>query len=217
MRDVQSVNWRGAFNAEEPIVYVVRHGDTEENRNKMFRGFTNSDLDKTGIRQAYEARDELRGVHFAWGYSSDLLRVVHTFDIIMDGHTPVPYERQVAARCWNVGNFTDLPKTQEHKQALQWYADHPETPIPEGESLNGFRARYQPFFRRVIDHAFELGGPILLCQHATTNHEIGNILYGDIDAVNVAPGGIIGIYATVGGLQAKVIKSPERAGHMSYS
>jgi broad specificity phosphatase PhoE len=217
VRDVQSVNWRGPRNPSEPIIYVVRHGDTELNKEHKFRGFMNVNLDSNGIRQAYDARDALDRVEFKHAYSSDLNRAAVTLNIILHERPFVAYQRLAAMRPWHIGKFAGTPKTEKAKQALQVYADHPSAPIPDGESLDWFRSRYQHFFEQAVKEAVE-SGPTLLAQHASNNHEVGNIIYGDIDAVDVDPGGIIGVYFIPGsGLEARVLKGKNHSKQMSYS
>jgi broad specificity phosphatase PhoE len=189
----------------QPILYAVRHGETDLNAGNKFRGFVDADLDENGRRQAREARDYLRQVDFTAAYSSDLTRTSDTADTILKDRSIEP-QRLAAMRPWHMGMFTGKEKNEANRKKLQWYADNPDVPIPEGESLNEFRKRYQNVFNDKVQEALDRGGPILMVQHASNNHEIGNIIYGDIDRVDVDPGGIVAVYFTRTGLEARGLK-----------
>lgn len=216
MRDVQSFGWKRPRDASEPIIYIVRHGETDLNAGNKFRGFMDVELDQNGVREAYEARDTLGKVRFNHAYSSDLRRATKTLEIIL-GDADVVSQRLAAMRPWNIGFFTGEQKSDKNKAALQGYANHPSEPIPDGESLNWFRSRYQHFFWDCVKEAVE-SGPTLLAQHASNNHEVGNVLYNDIDTVDVDPGGVIAIYHVLPAhLEAHILKGQSHSKQQSYS
>lgn len=220
MRDVQSIAWRTARDPSEPILYVVRHGETELNAANQFRGFTDVELDRNGYRQAYEARDVVDHVAFKHAYSSDLRRAALTLDIVLGiaKDTEAVAQRLAAMRPWNIGDFAGMQKSEKNKAALHSYSEHPSVPLPGGESLDWFRSRYQHFFSECVKEALESGGPTLLAQHASNNHEIGNIIYGDIDTLDVDPGGVIAVYfVPPQGLEARALKGQSHTKQESYS
>ncbi|PIR98232.1 MAG: hypothetical protein COT89_00800 [Candidatus Colwellbacteria bacterium CG10_big_fil_rev_8_21_14_0_10_42_22] len=63
-------------------IYLVRHGESEANVNKIVQGHTNSPLTEKGERQAEEVADVFKGVKFDAIYSSDLDRTRRTAEII---------------------------------------------------------------------------------------------------------------------------------------
>jgi broad specificity phosphatase PhoE len=193
----------------QPILYAVRHGETDLNAGNKFRGFVDADLDENGEEQAREARDYLKSVKFVAAYSSDLKRTSDTADTILE-KTGIEPQRLAAMRPWHMGMFTGKEKNKANRDKLQWYADNPDVAIPEGESLNEFRKRYQNVFNDKVQEALDRSGPVLLVQHASNNHEIGNIIYADIDRVDVDPGGIVAVYFTRTGLEARGLKGKEQ-------
>ena len=56
------------------IVYLVRHGETEENRQGVMQGQLDTPLNDAGVEQARLAADALEDVPFRAAYSSDLQR-----------------------------------------------------------------------------------------------------------------------------------------------
>jgi broad specificity phosphatase PhoE len=187
--------------ANSPVLYVIRHGQTDLNAGNRFRGFMDVNLDKTGRQQAVEAREFLKGVHFAQAYSSDLKRAAETLDIVLAGDKGLMPERLCALRPWNIGQMAGQTKSVTNKRQLAEYADNPDEPVPGGESLAWFRSRY----KNVLSDILSRRGPSLIVQHASNDHELGHILHNDIDALDVEPGGIIGIYKGPHGFVGKIL------------
>lgn len=63
-------------------IYIVRHGETEYNRDRKIQGQVDSPLTEAGLEQVCAVRDELKDVHFDAAFSSDLLRAKRTAEII---------------------------------------------------------------------------------------------------------------------------------------
>ncbi|MBQ3796345.1 MAG: histidine phosphatase family protein [Butyrivibrio sp.] len=63
-------------------VYVVRHGQTDFNAQKIMQGRSDIPLNDTGRAQAKAAREKLGDIKFDVVYSSPLIRAVETASII---------------------------------------------------------------------------------------------------------------------------------------
>jgi phosphoserine phosphatase len=187
--------------ANSPVLYVIRHGQTDLNAGNRFRGFMDVDIDKKGRQQAAQAREFLKNVHFAQAYSSDLKRAAETLDIVLAGDKGLMPERLCALRPWNIGQMAGQVKSVVNKRKLAEYADNPDEPVPGGESLAWFRSRY----KNVLSDILGRRGPSLIVQHASNDHEIGHLLHHDLDALDVEPGGIIGIYKGPTGFIGKIL------------
>ena len=80
-------------------LYLVRHGETEDNVNQIMQGQTQGRLTTNGIAQAREVRDQMASESFAAIIASDLKRSVDTATIIAEPHhltvvqTPLLRER----------------------------------------------------------------------------------------------------------------------------
>lgn len=98
-------------------LYIVRHGETEWNKNDIIQGQVDSPLTPAGIEQAKTTAEELKGVHFDAIFSSDLLRARRTAEIIK-------LERQLAVntskllRERSFGHFEGKP-VEEYKSAVK--------------------------------------------------------------------------------------------------
>jgi 2,3-bisphosphoglycerate-dependent phosphoglycerate mutase len=62
--------------------YIVRHGETLMNRQRLLQGHTDSPLTREGELQVRRIAETLRNVHFDQIFSSDLLRARRTAEII---------------------------------------------------------------------------------------------------------------------------------------
>lgn len=68
------------------IFYILRHGESEGNIQKILQGQMDFPLSKTGEKQARERAKELRKVKFDAAFSSDLIRARRTAEIIALEH-----------------------------------------------------------------------------------------------------------------------------------
>ncbi len=64
------------------IIYIVRHGESEHNRDNILSGHVNPALTEKGRLQALQTREELSHIKFDEAYSSDLQRAAHTGALI---------------------------------------------------------------------------------------------------------------------------------------
>lgn len=64
------------------VIYMVRHGQTDWNKQRVMQGLTDVPLNETGIRQALDAKEKLKSVNFDICFSSPLKRAKKTAEII---------------------------------------------------------------------------------------------------------------------------------------
>lgn len=79
-------------------VYIVRHGETEENKQKIIQGQLDTALNSEGERQADLVAEALRDVPFDVSYSSDLRRAADTAKRILAHHSGVELQTPTAVR-----------------------------------------------------------------------------------------------------------------------
>src|SRR2546430_2293630 len=63
-------------------IYLVRHGQSEHNRDGVLSGHGDAGLTDEGRQQVRETKQVLKKVHFDAAYSSVLLRAIETAEII---------------------------------------------------------------------------------------------------------------------------------------
>ncbi|MCD8318593.1 MAG: histidine phosphatase family protein [Paraprevotella sp.] len=88
-------------------LYLVRHGQTEENAANILQGHLPGDLTSEGIAQAQLLRDRLSRIHFDALWCSDLKRCVDTATLLNEVHgLPTVYTPLLRERDW--GPFTGM-------------------------------------------------------------------------------------------------------------
>lgn len=117
-------------------LYLVRHGQSVGNEQKLFFGWSDHPLTQLGREQARQARDKLRAVSFTRCVASDLARAWETALICLEGRGIVP-ESCPGLREQNMGAFEDCTWQQaqaSHGDLVErlvkdWFHTTP----PEGE------------------------------------------------------------------------------------
>jgi len=65
-------------------IYLLRHGETEENKNKFYYGKLDVSLNENGKAQALKAKEFLKEVNFNKVYTSERLRTKETAKLAVD-------------------------------------------------------------------------------------------------------------------------------------
>lgn len=140
-------------------LFLVRHGETVDNARQIMQGQTQGQLNETGVAQAQQVRDALRGESFDAVLSSDLHRSIQTARIIAEPHgltvEPTPLLRE---RDW--GSFTGrfIPDLKD------------ETWPDDIESLEALKERARQFLSLVARRY--PGGQVLAVGHGIINKAI---------------------------------------------
>lgn len=112
------------MSSQKTTFYIVRHGESEGNVQKILQGHLDYPLTKNGEGQARKRAQELKRVQFDLAFSSDLLRAHQTAQIIATEHKLTVQTTQ-ALRERSYGTYEGLqPKKFTHSiQQLfdQWY------------------------------------------------------------------------------------------------
>jgi broad specificity phosphatase PhoE len=90
---------------------LVRHGETDWNRENRFQGHADPALNDTGRSQARALADELRGEHFAAAYTSPLRRAYETAAILAAGLGLEPVAEE-ALKEVDVGSWSGLTRDE---------------------------------------------------------------------------------------------------------
>ena len=79
-------------------VYIVRHAETEENRQGIIQGHLDTSLNSEGERQADLVAKALKDIPFDVAYSSTLKRATDTAKQILVHHSGVEVQTHIAIR-----------------------------------------------------------------------------------------------------------------------
>ena len=136
---------------------LVRHGETEWNKDWRYQGQADLPLNKEGRRQALKLAKRVKEEKISAILSSDLKRAYQTANIIAKSHH-LRVKKRTALREINYGVFEGLlleEVKKRYKTILErWWDDPLSTRIPEGETLKEFKRRVSAVYvettRRVV-------------------------------------------------------------------
>lgn len=142
------------------MIYIIRHGQTEQNRRKVLQGRSDAPLNETGIAQAQEAAGRLRGVSFDAVYSSPLIRAIQTAKIVVPDLEPIPDDRLIEME---YGPYEGMGLHELAPEVLTFFRDFVHNPAPPGmEPLGSVVQRAGAF----LEDRCKAGGNILVSTHA---------------------------------------------------
>ncbi|KAF0293969.1 Fructose-2,6-bisphosphatase TIGAR [Amphibalanus amphitrite] len=176
------------------LLTLVRHGQSEGNKQGVIQGQSDYPLSELGVQQAQTLRAHLdsRGVSFDAVYSSDLSRARQTADIVAAG-LEITNDRRLRER--NYGKCENKPAADLARAAAA--ADLPVAQyVPDGgESQEQVRDRAGEFFKEICArHLSDTCTRILVTGHGGCLRELITFLFstysGNLkkaDAHKIAP------------------------------
>ncbi len=126
-------------------LFLVRHGETEENISGILTGQTHGTLTEKGREQGKELANALRGIKFDHIYTSDLKRCEDVAKQIIEFHpnTPLSFTKELRER--NLGVLQGKPIS-----SVDWESLTDDQKPENGESRNELRSRAINF----VDHLY---------------------------------------------------------------
>jgi len=148
---------------------LIRHGESEANRQGVFAGQINPDLQDRGFKQAQRTAEYIANNYKVDKiYSSDLMRAYKTakcladvldMDIIKDKNL-----REIYGGKWEGIKFSDLSKLYP-KEYEVWMKDIGNSCCVEGESVKQLGDRVMTFLTKIAEE--NDGKTIAIATHAT--------------------------------------------------
>ncbi len=150
-------------------IILARHGETEWNVTKVFRGRIDIELNQTGLKQAELLAEYLKEVNIEAIYSSPLKRALNTAEMIARPHK-LAVEIAPGLIDFNFGKWQGLPLQEVQHSYKKLYAQWIKNPhlvqMPDGENLSGVRERALA----VVDEALaKYKGTVVLVSHRVVN------------------------------------------------
>jgi len=135
------------------ILYLIRHGETDANRRRVFQGIGDVPLNETGQAQALALASLFQDLPVHRMYASPLVRAADTAAPVAEAVglsvETVPAFREVDCGRWEGVPFQDILAT-EPELLFAWLTDG-RTPAPEGESLGQVYERVADDLKRIVD------------------------------------------------------------------
>ncbi len=159
-----------------PKLVVIRHGQSEWNRENRFTGWVDVDLSEKGVEEARHAGELLKGESFDILFTSVLQRAIRTAELALEsaGIEDLPTIRDEALNERHYGDLQGLNKEetrQKHgaEQVHTWRRSfNARPPGEEGESLKMTIDRVLPFYHRVIEPMLLDGKNVLIVAHGNS-------------------------------------------------
>lgn len=139
---------------------LVRHGETEWNRQKRYQGQTDMELNTTGIRQAEKTAERLAQEKISAIYCSDLRRARQTAEIIassQSGRTDIresPLLREMDFGDYEGRTFDEMDEKYRliFSASPSWRSRGPYVRSPNGESIADLADRVERFSTSTLEH-----------------------------------------------------------------
>jgi broad specificity phosphatase PhoE len=150
------------------MIYLIRHGQTEWNRDRIFRGHKDLPLSKEGKIQAAKTARWLRERDISVVYSSPLVRAFETASVIAaECRCPVVKEEGIIDLDFGdwEGNTFDRVKKNDPEQYRLYRYEPERCTIPGGESLKGCYERAFRCFLHIAAKHVEDGSQWAMVSH----------------------------------------------------
>jgi len=154
-------------------LYIVRHGETDYNRNRMMQGYHEIPLNERGIRQATLLAHRLKDEQLDRIVCSDLRRAVMT-GCIVASHTGVPMDYDPALRERDPGLLTG----QSYDAEPRFFTDIDFVP-PEGEGVRAFRTRVRRAFENLAARGRHATERVAVITHGLVCHAFVTEFFGE--------------------------------------
>ena len=162
--------------ANERLLVLVRHGQSEWNLKNLFTGWRDVDLTEKGIEEARNAGRKLKaqGITFNVTFTSALKRAQRPLDLVLEemGQTGLPSIADSALNERDYGDRSGLNKDDARakwgeEQVHVWRRSY-DVPPPGGESLKDTAARTLPYYEARIRPLVEAGHTVLVVAHGNS-------------------------------------------------
>jgi len=172
---------------------ILRHGETEYNKQRLLTGKHDAQLTETGKQQANEAGVLISPIRFDKAYSSNLSRAFNTAALALkssktqthllnqDGSWQIEQRPEIAEI--DCGDFSGRSKDDPEVLRFPWSY---EASLPGGESQKQVVARLQKFFDTEIMPRLSRGENVLIVAHSGILRAFDIVL--GIHEVSSAPG-----------------------------
>jgi alpha-ribazole phosphatase len=124
-------------------LYLIRHGETEQNKTGVLMGSTDTPLNDHGRLQAATLGERLNALEVDSIFSSPLSRAVETAALVFGEETPIITDSSLQEFHfgeWEGMHFSEIAR-QYPEIWEKWLTDWEQTHIPGGEAFPAFKHR----------------------------------------------------------------------------
>ena len=114
-------------------IYTIRHGYTNMNKQHLYNGQIDEDINEDGIKGAEKVREDLKDKKFDIIYCSPMIRAKHTCEIINVNDIPVIFDNRLKER--TLGKLDGKSLKEEGLTEKEFYDYFYKTNIENFEEL----------------------------------------------------------------------------------
>lgn len=155
------------YNGDLPTLYVFRHGETKDNKRRIFSGRRNTDLTEEGVLQSLKLAGKLRKENIDIAYCPPLIRCRKTLKLAIKSKPKVKINYSDLLLERDYGDLTGRSKTKLNKKDPELTAKYRrgwDFPPPNGESLKMvWQNRIEPFCKEIEKFALEKRLNLAVC------------------------------------------------------
>ncbi|MCR5798047.1 MAG: histidine phosphatase family protein [Eubacterium sp.] len=157
------------------MLYIMRHGETDWNKERKLQGRTDVALNEKGREMAREARERYKDVKFDICFCSPLVRARETAEILLEGTgVPIVFDKRLLEMKFGIyegvnGGYDD-PECPVN--VLFRSPEKYKTPVEGGESLDELFARTGEFLREEVEPRIAKNENVLIVAHGALNCSI---------------------------------------------
>lgn len=161
------------------LIYFIRHGETDWNKNGRLQGRVDIPLNEEGKKAALLTREGLKEVVFDVAFSSPLKRAYETAEIILTGRN-VPIIKDERLREVGFGAYEGV-KRSEWDENIQNFFARTELYFPkgEGEHLEKVLEREADFLRELFGNDTYKDSTILVSTHGAALSGLLTVIKGN--------------------------------------
>lgn len=163
------------------LIYIIRHGETQANKEGLLQGWLDTDLNEFGVELAKLTGQALKGVKFDVVFTSPLIRATHTAQLLLessDNDAPIVIDERIKEV--NMGSWQGMPiKSEEisQEECRRFFNDPWKFKgFPGGEDLYQLCERTQAFLRELATKDYDT---VLVSTHGAALRAMLNCLYED--------------------------------------
>lgn len=131
-------------------LYIIRHGETDWNKDKRLQGQSDTELNEYGIELAKITSDALKNIEFDYIFSSPLKRAYRTAEILKrDRNVDIVTDNRLKEIGFGINEGVPASEVTED---FHYFFDAPEKYVPAegGETYEQLCARSRDFIDSVI-------------------------------------------------------------------
>jgi len=178
-------------------IILVRHGETDWNKEGRFQGQIDIPLNETGKNQAQKASQFLKSINFNKAYSSSMSRPLETAKIILGENSKLNILKinelsEISHGLWE-GKLEKDIKTTWPEMLVKWHQEPENVIMPEGESIEDVSKRSLKAWQSICKNQNKNDVTLVVAHDAVNKTLLCNILglsYSKIWTIKQGNGGI---------------------------